>query len=52
MRQRGSHMILSKPGQRYNVSIPNHREVSRNLLLKEIKKAGLTPAQFIELLGR
>ena len=50
-RQRGSHIILTKLGERYNVNIPNHREVSRSLLLKEIKKAGLTPTEFIELLN-
>ena len=51
-RQRGSHMILTKPGEGYSVNIPNHREVSRGTLLKEIKKAGLTIAEFIELLNR
>ena len=44
-------MILTKPGELYHVSIPNHREVSGNLLSKEIKKAGLTHAEFIELLN-
>ena len=52
LRQRGSHTILTKPGERYNVNIPNHREVSRGTLLKELKKAGLTPDEFIELLNR
>ena len=51
-RQRGSHMVLNKPGVRHNLSIPDHREVSRDLLSKEIKKAGLTVAEFIELLNR
>jgi len=45
-------MIPTKPGERYNVNIPNHREVSRGTLLKELKKAGLTPDEFIELLNR
>ena len=45
-------MVLNKPGARYNLSIPDHREVSRDLLSKEIKKAGLTVAEFIELLNR
>ena len=45
-------MILNKPGERYNISIPDHREVSHDLLSKEIKKAGLTVAEFIELLNR
>ena len=51
-RQRGSHMVLNKPDVRHNLSIPDHREVSRDLLSKEIKKAGLTTAEFIELLNR
>ena len=45
-------MALNKPGVRHNLSIPDHREVSRDLLSKEIKKAGLTVAEFIELLNR
>ena len=45
-------MILTKPGARYNVNIPDHREVSRGVLLKEIKKAGLTVSEFIDLLNR
>ncbi|MCY4651749.1 MAG: type II toxin-antitoxin system HicA family toxin [Dehalococcoidia bacterium] len=32
-RQRGSHMILDKPGVRQHLSIPNHREVRVGTLL-------------------
>ena len=52
VRQRGSHLILEKPGAYYHLSIPNHREVSRKVLFRELKKAGLTRAEFIELLRR
>lgn len=45
-------MILAKPGIAPHLSIPDHREVSTNTLASEIRKAGLTTAQFIELLGR
>lgn len=45
-------MVMNKLGERNNLSIPDHREVSRDLLWKEIKKAGLTASQFIELLDR
>ena len=45
-------MILTKPGERHNVNIPNHREVKTGTLLREIRKAGLTVAEFIELLNR
>ena len=30
-------MILTKPGERYNVNIPNYRAVSKGTLLKELK---------------
>ena len=52
VRQRGSHLILEKTGAHYHLSIPNHREVSLKVLFREIKKAGLTRAEFLELLGR
>ena len=45
-------MILTKPGERYTVNIPNHREIKVGTLLREIRKAGLTVAEFIELLDR
>ena len=52
VRQRGSHMILKKTGVIPVISIPNHREVSTYTLAREIRKSGLTVAQFIELLRR
>ena len=45
-------MILEKTGVAPHLSIPNHREVSTNTLAREIRKAGLTTSQFIELLNR
>ena len=45
-------MVLEKPGVRNRLSIPNHREVKVGTLLGEIRKAGLTVAEFIELLNR
>ena len=45
-------MILTKPGERHNINIPNHREVKPGTLLSEIRKAGLTRDEFIELLDR
>ena len=50
VRQRGSHMILEKPGAHYHRSIPNHRKVSLKVLQRELKKAGLTREEFSELL--
>lgn len=45
-------MILEKAGSPTVISIPDHREVSKNTLAREIRKAGLSTAQFIELLNR
>ena len=45
----GSHVTLRKPGFPILV-IPLHREVSPFLLRSQIKRAGLTEQQFIDLL--
>ncbi|MGO8787065.1 MAG: type II toxin-antitoxin system HicA family toxin [Terriglobia bacterium] len=45
----GSHVALRKPGFPILV-IPLHREVSPFLLRSQIKRAGLTEQQFLELL--
>ncbi len=45
-------MVLEKQGVLEHLSIPDHREVRVGTLLREIKKAGLTVAEFIELLER
>ena len=49
-RQRGSHVVLVKPGQIYSLSIPMHEELGPGLLRDQIRKAGLTVDEFIELL--
>lgn len=49
-RQKGSHMILIKPGVPRVLSIPDHKELRLPLLRKLIKDAGLTVARFVELL--
>ena len=49
--QTGSHMILrSKESPHRHLSIPNHKELGRELLRGLIRDAGLTVKQFIELL--
>ena len=48
-RPEGSHVTLRKPGLPILV-IPLHREVSPYLLRVQIKRAGLTEQQFLELL--
>ena len=51
-RQRGSHIILNKEGAGRPIVIPDSREVPKGIPLQEIKKAGLTVAEFVELLDR
>ena len=50
VRQRGSHMVLTKPDVSVVLSIPNHRELKRGTLRGLIRKAGLDVAQFAALL--
>jgi predicted RNA binding protein YcfA (HicA-like mRNA interferase family) len=47
-RQRGSHIILTKPGALVTLSVPDHAEVARGTLRVLIAKAGLTVEQFLE----
>jgi len=48
---KGSHVNLVKPGSN-RLTIPLHTELSVGLLANEIKKAGLTVEEFLELLER
>ena len=52
IRQRGSHMVMTKPGVSVVLSIPNHRELKPGTLRGLIRKAGLDVATFSELLSR
>ncbi len=51
-RQRGSHIILTKPGHIATLSVPNHDEVARGTLRSLISKAGLTVDEFVKALDR
>ena len=51
-RQRGSHIILTKPGHIATLSVPNHDQVARGTLRGLISKAGLTVEEFVEALNR
>lgn len=51
-RQRGSHLVMSKPGFAATLSVPDHSELRPGLLRALIRKAGLTVGQFEELLRR
>ncbi len=51
-RQRGSHVVLTKPGMLVNLSIPDHKQLDRGLLRSQIRKAGLSVVEFVALLNR
>lgn len=48
--QVGSHRILTKPGERSNLTVPMHAELKQGLLRALIKVAGLTVDEFLALL--
>jgi len=48
--QVGSHLVMSKSGERANLSIPQHRELSVGTLRALIRAAGLTVDEFLGLL--
>ena len=45
-RQRGSHIIMTKPGEEATLSVPNHPEVAKGTLRRLIRFAGITVAEF------
>jgi predicted RNA binding protein YcfA (HicA-like mRNA interferase family) len=48
--QLGSHLVMTKPGGRVNLSIPQHKELSVGTLRALIGHAGLTVDEFLDLL--
>ena len=48
-RQRGSHVILIKPGHAASLSVPQHREVAPGTLRALIRAAGMSVEQFVAL---
>jgi len=50
MRQKGSHIILTKPGQFVTLSVPNHKEVARGTLRSLLSKANISIDDFVEAL--
>ncbi|MFN4218886.1 MAG: type II toxin-antitoxin system HicA family toxin [Candidatus Bipolaricaulia bacterium] len=51
IREGGPHIILTKAGVPYNLSVPNHRSLKKGTLRSLIRKAGLTITEFIRLLS-
>ncbi len=48
--QVGSHLVMTKPGVRANLSIPQHKELSVGTLRALIRAAGMTVDEFLGLL--
>ena len=46
--QVGSHVVMTKPGMKANLSVPQHKEVSIGLLRKLIKHAEIEVDEFLE----
>ena len=49
VRQKGSHVMLTKPGYQWTLSIPQHKELGPGLLRKLIRQADLIVKIFNDL---
>jgi predicted RNA binding protein YcfA (HicA-like mRNA interferase family) len=49
VRQKGSHVMLTKLGYQWTLSIPQHSQLGPGLLRKLIRQADLTIEEFNEL---
>lgn len=50
--QVGSHLVMSKPNIRVNLSVPQHKELAKGTLRALIRNAGLTIDEFTEFLHK
>ena len=48
-RQKGSHIMMTKQGYQWTLSIPQHKELGPGLLRKLIRQAGLAIDEFNKL---
>lgn len=48
-RQRGSHMILLKPGHHASLSVPQHKQLAPGTLRSLIRASGMTVEDFARL---
>jgi predicted RNA binding protein YcfA (HicA-like mRNA interferase family) len=48
--QVGSHLVMTKTGQRANLSIPQHKELAPGTLRALIRAAAMTVDEFLALL--
>ena len=51
VRQRGSHIILVKPGHIATLSVPDHKEVAKGTLRRLIRVSGMTVDHFVSRLS-
>ena len=49
-RQRGSHVILVKPGSQTSLSVPQHSELAPGTLRALLRAAELSVAEFVDLI--
>ncbi len=49
VRQKGSHLMMTKPGYQWTLSIPQHNELGPGILIKLLKQAGITVEEFNNL---
>lgn len=47
--QVGSHLVMTKPNIRVNLSIPQHKELSIGTLRALIRNAGMSVDEFLDL---
>lgn len=45
-RAKGSHIILTKPGSIYSLSVPDHKELARGTLRKILRLANVSVEEF------
>ena len=50
VRQKGSHIILTREGHNATLSVPKHKEVARGTLRGLINRAGLSVEEFLDSL--
>ena len=48
--QVGSHVVMTKPDVRANLSIPQHKELSVGTLRALIRHSGMTVEEFLDML--
>ena len=49
-RRRGSHVVLTKPGKRANLSVPLHRELDPGTLRGLLRDAGMSASELLSYL--